>query len=75
MREKRSLDDILKSFDLKEPREEDSQRERKPVTIWIPASAKARYDRLQVVSGRRFSKKARELLLAAIDMADGQRAS
>jgi hypothetical protein len=47
-----------------------SLKEAAPVTIWLPAEAKARYDRLQELSGRRFSKKAREVLLATIAHAE-----
>jgi hypothetical protein len=70
MREKKSLDAILGGFDPSEPEAKDSLRDRKPITIWVPAYAKERYDRIQQKSGRRFSKKARELLLAALEMAE-----
>lgn len=40
------------------------------VTIWLPPEAKARYDVLQERTRRRFSKKAREALLALIDAAE-----
>lgn len=47
-----------------------SHKEVKPVTIWLPAEAKASYDRLQDKSGRRFSKKAREVLIELITQAE-----
>lgn len=40
------------------------------VTLWIPADYKARYDELQAKSGKKFSKKVREIVKAAIDMAE-----
>jgi hypothetical protein len=72
MREKPSMDAILGNFDMNETENESRRKDCRPVTIWISASAKARYDRLQKLSGRRFSKKAREILLAAIDMAEAK---
>lgn len=45
-------------------------KESKPVTIWLPAEAKARYDKLQEKSGRRFSKKVREALIILIGAAE-----
>ena len=68
----KSLDDILKGFELSAAEDSASLRERRPVTIWLPVDAKARYDALQRKSDRRFSKKARELLLAAIEIAETQ---
>lgn len=40
------------------------------VTIWLSAEDKARYDRLQEQSNRRFSKKAREALILLMDLAE-----
>lgn len=40
------------------------------LTLWVPVDVKARYDKLQEQSGRRFSKKAREALIALIDAAE-----
>lgn len=65
-----SLDAILSNFNPSENEQESSLKDRECVTIWLPATMKARYDRLQEQSGRRFSKKIRELLLAAISRAD-----
>lgn len=65
-----SLDEILASFkpdsspDSKTPIES-----RCALTVWIPAEYKGAYDDLQKKSSRRFSKKIRELILAAIDKA------
>lgn len=46
-----------------------------PVTIWIPVEAKARYDRIQEKTGRQLSKKAREMLLALIEIAEAKTAA
>lgn len=66
MKEKpRSLDEILANFN---PTEESNLTG--AVTIWLPAEDKAAWDRLQHSTGRRFSKKAREILQAAIQIAE-----
>lgn len=44
------------------------------VAIWLPKEYKATYDRLQQATSRRFSRKLRELIMAAID-ATNSRAS
>lgn len=44
----------------------------KPVTIWLSTEAKVKYDQLQKQTRRKFSKKAREALLALIDMAEAR---
>ena len=61
----KSLDAILADFSTEEPKAAD-----RAVTIWVPAEYKARYDRLQKVSDRRFCKKVREALLALIELAE-----
>lgn len=71
MREK-ALDRILEGFDPNGP-ESETVRSGAPVTVWLPAKEKARYDRLQQMSkgrGRRFSDVAREALIAVIDAAE-----
>ncbi len=67
-----SFSEILGDFGS--PAKDDSRtlKDGKPVTIWLPAKAKASYDRLQEKSGRRFSKKAREVLLTLIDIAESK---
>lgn len=45
-----------------------------PITVWYPAGTKARYDKLQRVSGRAFSRIIREVALRAIELAE-ERAS
>lgn len=64
-----TINDLLGDFSQATDTDK-SLTERRPVTIWLPADAKSRYDKLQEKSGRRFSKKAREVLLALIDCAE-----
>lgn len=68
----KSLDEILSGFNPSESTSESSLKQRDAVTIWLPPAAKARYDRLQELSNRRFSKKVREILLAAIEQAEAR---
>jgi hypothetical protein len=44
----------------------------KPITLWIPENYKLKYDELQQKSNRRFCKKLRELMLAAIDKTESK---
>jgi hypothetical protein len=71
MREK-SLDAILESLDFKKSEDDNDWKERRPLTIWLSTSDKARYDRLQKMTNRQFGKTARVLLLAAIGMAEAR---
>jgi hypothetical protein len=68
---KRTLDSILKDFDVSGKCDK-----AKPVGsmigVWLPDDYKARYDNLQTTSGRRFSKKVREVIIAMIDMAQAK---
>ena len=66
------FDDILEGFNPSAPAEE-AIRSGAPVTIWLRAADKARYDHLQEVSkgrGRRFSDVARQMLKALIEEAE-----
>lgn len=69
---KPSLDAIMGNFDLIEPASTESTKDRKPVTFWVPGAYKDRYDNLQQISGRKFGKKAKEVFLAVIDLADAR---
>lgn len=69
---KQSLNEILGDFNPAEPAPGSGEKLGAPVTIWLPTEAKARYDRLQKASGRRFGKKAREALLALIELAEAR---
>jgi len=64
---KKSLDEIMEGFSLAAQQSRGTLKTGAPVTIWLPAEYKARYDQLQAVSGKRFCKKVRELIEAAID--------
>jgi hypothetical protein len=66
----KSLDAIFEDFDPQEPRRSSLKTGGAPVTIWIPVEYKAKYDRLQEMSKKRFCKKVRELIQAAIDRFD-----
>lgn len=65
-----TVHDLLSDFCISPQDSPKSLKEGRPVTIWLPAEAKARYDRLQEKSGRRFSKKAREVLVELITLAE-----
>jgi predicted DNA-binding protein len=60
---------LLGDFDPKDAGPE-PLRSGAPVTLWMHNDYKERYDRLQKMSGRRFSKMAREVLEALIDLAE-----
>lgn len=63
--------DLLGDFEITPTNESRSQKEmRVPVTLWLPADDKARYDQLQNKTKRRFSKKAREVLIELIGLAE-----
>jgi hypothetical protein len=63
----KSLDAILGDFNPNESISRVSVKSGGPVTIWLTAEYKAKYDRLQEKSHKRFCKKVRELIQAAID--------
>lgn len=67
---KTSLDDILGDFNPSEIGYGSNLKSGAPIAVWLTAEDKARYDRLQKVSGRRFCKKIRELIRAAMDVAE-----
>lgn len=66
-----SLDEILGEFDPGETTRTTGLTGGS-VTIWLSAEDKARYDRIQESTGRRFSKKLRELVLAAMDVTEAR---
>lgn len=65
-----SLDKLIADFDPTLKTNGSKIKEGGPVTIWLPAEYKAKYDRLQERSNRRFCKKVRELIVAAIDVTE-----
>ena len=60
----------LDDFGPTEPDNGISIKGGKPITVWLPAGYKERFDKIQSASGRRLSKKAREALMALIDIAE-----
>jgi hypothetical protein len=64
------VEDLLGDFSPTPRDEFKTFKEGRPVTIWIPADSKAKYDKLQAKSGRRFGKKAREILIELIGLAE-----
>lgn len=69
---KKSLDEILSDFNPKSTLQKSNLKSGGPVTIWLPKEYKSRYDELQKTSDRRFCKKIRELIQAAIDMTEAK---
>ncbi len=65
----KSLDSIIQDFDPSHSESGNKVKDGSPVTIWLPNEYKEAYDRIQKTSGRGFSKKLRELVLSAIDLA------
>ncbi len=69
---KDSLDKILDEFEPAETTERGKFKLGGPVTIWLTPEYKAKYDKIQKVSSRRFCAKLRELVHAAIDMTEAK---
>lgn len=65
-----TVEDLLGDFGLIPPEGTKSLKEGRPVTIWLPTEAKTKYDRLQEKSKRLFGKKAREVLIKLIQLAE-----
>jgi len=66
----KTIREILGDFGPAKAPDKKSLKGGRAVTIWLPADAKARYDRLQERSGKLFGKKAREVLMELIDGAE-----
>ena len=66
-----SLEQILGDFG---PNGSGKAVERKPITLWLTVEEKARYDRLQKASRRDFCKKARQALIALMELAESKTA-
>lgn len=71
MRDK-SLDAILGDLEVSASGKEWDWRERKAVTVWVNATEKERFDQLQKRTRKDFGKKLRELILAAMDVAESK---
>lgn len=70
----KSLDAILDGFEPETPAARETVKSGAPVTIWLSAEYKEKYDRIQERSRKRFCKKVRELIQAAIDRCDPEAA-
>lgn len=68
----KSLDQIIGDFNASEQTAASSMKLGGHITVVVPSEYKDRYNRIQQVSRRRFAKKLRELVLAAIDIAEAQ---
>lgn len=68
----KSLDQIIQNFDPTQSGSTSELKDGGAVTIWLPPEYKIAYDNLQRQSNRRFCKKAREILMAAIDVAQAR---
>lgn len=69
-----SLDKILEEFTSDEQIKKSNLREGGPATIWLPPEYKEKFDNLQTKSGRKFGRKIRELIIAAIDVTENKSA-
>jgi hypothetical protein len=67
--EKTTISEILGDFNT-EGKMSSDLKGGKPITLWLPKEVKDRFDRIQQTSGRRFSKKLREIFITAIDLAE-----
>lgn len=68
----KSLDQIISTFALKDDSMKSKIKDGGPVTIWLPKEYKTKYDKIQRTTDRRFCKKIRELIVAAIDITESQ---
>jgi hypothetical protein len=66
----KAIEDLMKDFNPTELQPEHRSRGGKPVTIWLSAETKARYDKIQKLSQRRFNQKLREIIEAALEVAE-----
>ena len=64
---RQNVANILDKFDLGSS--EASRVEKEPMTFWLPAEYKKKYDDLQRLSKRKFTKAVQEILMHAIDEA------
>jgi hypothetical protein len=61
-----SIEQILENFN-REGVDHSEPVERKPLTLWIPADYKEKYESLQNQSKRKFGKALREIVKISID--------
>lgn len=67
-----SLKNFIADLDLSGENAKPSANARKPITFQVSPEIRDRYERLQQRSNRQFGKKARALLLALIEAAEGR---
>lgn len=67
---KTAVQDLLGDFSAVPPDGPMSLKDGRPITFWVPAAVKVKYDYLQKKSERRFSKKTREVLIELINLAE-----
>jgi predicted DNA-binding protein len=68
----KTLESILGDFSPSAPDTSESVRYGGSIAVWLPSALKARYDALQERSGKRFSKKVREAVVAMIELAEAR---
>lgn len=72
MREKISLDAILDDLEVVGAEGGPDWTDRRAVTVWLRTREKERFDKLQKRTRRDFGRKLRELILAAMDVAEAK---
>lgn len=72
MRESRSLTEILGDFSVSGDAGSEPITAGAPITLWLPKDYKARYERLQQMSRKRFSRKLRDAAMALIELAEAR---
>lgn len=63
------IKDLMSDFDSTPGPESDSKN-RRPITIWVPAATKEKYDRVQAASDRKLSKRVRKVVIEIIEHVD-----
>lgn len=59
--------EIMEEFDLSLVAQKKSSYERKSITVWLEPEYVSRYEELQRLSGKEFSKHLRRLVMRAIE--------
>lgn len=71
MREQK-FEDVLSDLELIDPTRRNSVNSGATLTIWLPADYKAIYDKLQKLTGRRMSRKVREVVQSLLKAAEAK---
>lgn len=61
------LDEILSDFNFHGSDLQSELRNGRPISTWVPGPYKAKYDLIQKLSGRKYSKILRRLIMMSID--------